>query len=277
MFLTNGFFYHGTIRKYIIMFGKMFNDINITRFDANSTAVQVKKVPISYGPTEKWLARMRQDPRERQVAMVLPRLSFEIIGMSYAPTRNLNRAVRDVKVNESDSTTYITQQVPVPYDFNILLSAMVATNEDGVQITEQIIPYFRPEYTVSADMIAEMGISRDIPIELVDVSIDDSYEGSFNDSRMIIYNFNFTLKGYLYGPLETKGGVIKRTIIDLTAALEGGPNQRITLTPGLLANGSPTTDSTLSVASNTIFANSNYGYAFDSNTFFDGVDRHNHE
>jgi hypothetical protein len=185
--------------------------------------------------------------------------------------------VRDVKVNESDSTTYITQQVPVPYDFNILLSAMVATNEDGVQITEQIIPYFRPEYTVSADMIAEMGISRDIPIELVDVSIDDSYEGSFNDSRMIIYNFNFTLKGYLYGPLETKGGVIKRTIIDLTAALEGGPNQRITLTPGLLANGSPTTDSTLSVASNTIFANSNYGYAFDSNTFFDGVDRHNHE
>lgn len=270
-------YYHGAIRKYIVMFGSMFNDIGIIRYDKQGNRSQAIKVPIAYGPKEKFLARLNQDPAlSRQVATQLPRMSFEITDMAYAPTRTVNKMQRNTAVGDQDSMRTKSQFAPVPYDISITLSAMFANNEDAVQVVEQILPYFKPEFTHSMKLVPDMEQHYDIPTVLQGMTIEDTYESDFQTRRAIIYSFNFVVKGYIFGPVSNKG-VIKRTIVDFNVA-EGdtlvdvtkGPNKRLTLTPGLLANGSPTSDSSASVAPSSISANSTYGFAFDSEDFFDG-------
>ncbi len=270
-------YYHGAIRKYIVMFGSMFNDIGIIRYDKQGNRSQAIKVPIAYGPKEKFLARLNQDPAlSRQVATQLPRMSFEITDMAYAPTRTVNKMQRNTAVGDQDSVRTKSQFAPVPYDISITLSAMFANNEDAVQVVEQILPYFKPEFTHSMKLVPDMEQHYDIPTVLQGMTIEDTYESDFQTRRAIIYSFNFVVKGYIFGPVSNKG-VIKRTIVDFNVA-EGdtlvdvtkGPNKRLTLTPGLLANGSPTSDSSASVAPSSISANSTYGFAFDSEDFFDG-------
>jgi len=270
-------YYHGAIRKYIVMFGSMFNDIGIIRYDKQGNRAQAIKVPIAYGPKEKFLARLNQDPAlSRQVATQLPRMSFEITDMAYAPTRTINKMQRNTAVGDQDSMRTKSQFAPVPYDISITLSAMFANNEDAVQVVEQILPYFKPEFTHSMKLVPDMEQHYDIPTVLQGMTIEDTYESDFQTRRAIIYSFNFVVKGYIFGPVSNKG-VIKRTIVDFNVA-EGdtlvdvtkGPNKRLTLTPGLLANGSPTSDSSASVAPSSISANSTYGFAFDSEDFFDG-------
>ncbi len=259
------------------MFGSMFNDIGIIRYDKQGNRSQAIKVPIAYGPKEKFLARLNQDPAlSRQVATQLPRMSFEITDMAYAPTRTVNKMQRNTAVGDQDSVRTKSQFAPVPYDISITLSAMFANNEDAVQVVEQILPYFKPEFTHSMKLVPDMEQHYDIPTVLQGMTIEDTYESDFQTRRAIIYSFNFVVKGYIFGPVSNKG-VIKRTIVDFNVA-EGdtlvdvtkGPNKRLTLTPGLLANGSPTSDSSASVAPSSISANSTYGFAFDSEDFFDG-------
>lgn len=280
-------FDHGVLRKYVIMFGNMFNDIVISRKNNSNEEVQSIRVPIAYGPKENWLARMNADPQlDKEVAIQLPRLGFEITQMSYAPTRSLNKLHKNTAIGATNDRLR-SQFTPVPYDIMFSLYGFFKYNEDAVQVAEQIIPFFRPEWTHSMKLIPEMGEYFDIPTVFQDMSIEDSYEADFLTRRAIVYTFNFVVKGYIFGPVSNRG-VIKRTLIDFTipqsntgstlvASTDVGPQSRLTLTPGVLANGSPTANSSASVPLTSINANSTYGYAFDNEDFFDGVARHEHD
>jgi hypothetical protein len=270
-------YYHGVIRKYIVMFGNMFNDIDVVRYNNAGTAVQTIRVPIAYGPKEKFLVRLRTDPNlNRDVAIQLPRLAFEVTDMSYAPTRTVSKLQKNTAIG-SHGDSLRSQFTPVPYDINMSLYGMFANQEDAVQVVEQILPFFRPEWTNSVKLVPSMGQFYDIPTVLTGLSIEDTYEADFQSRRAIIYTFNFTVKGYIFGPVSNKG-VIKRTIVDFAADdTVGTPfNERLTLTPGLLANGSPTANSSASIDTSNITANTTYGFAFDQENYFDGIDRHGH-
>lgn len=270
-------YYHGVLRKYVIMFGNMFNDIDVVRYNNAGNAEKTIRVPIAYGPKEKFLVRLNTDPDlNRQVAIQLPRLSFEITNISYAADRGFNKLVRNVS-QTSNPNVVKNSFSPTPYDINFSLYAMFAHQEDAVQVVEQILPFFRPEWTHTLRLIPEIDDTYDIPTVLNDLSIEDTYEADFQTRRAIIYTFNFTVKGYLFGPLSNKG-VIKRAIVDLSAnSIVGVPNNvRLDINPGLLANGSPTTNATASIATSQISANSDYGYTFEKEDYFDGIDRHGH-
>jgi hypothetical protein len=270
-------YYHGVIRKYIIMFGNMFNDIDVVRYNNAGTASQTIRVPIAYGPKEKFLVRLRTDPNlDRDVAIQLPRLAFEITDMSYAPTRSLSKLQKNTAIG-SHGDSLRSQFTPVPYDINMSLYGMFANQEDAVQVVEQILPFFRPEWTNSVKLVSSMSDFYDIPTVMTGLSIEDTYEADFQSRRAIIYTFTFTVKGYIFGPVSNKG-VIKRTIVDLAAdSTVGTPfNERLSLTPGLLANGSPTANSSASIDTSSITANTTYGFAFDQENYFDGIDRHGH-
>jgi len=276
------YFYNGVIRKYIIMFGNMFNDIQVVRYNSAGAAVQTITVPIAYGPSDKFLVRLNADPNlDRQVAIQLPRLSFELINMTYAPDRALNKMNKNTNIGSS-SKVVRSQYTPIPYDFQISLYGMFSNNEDAMQVTEQILPFFRPEWTQSLKLIPEIGDYYDIPTVFTDMSIEDTYESDFETRRAIIHTWNFTVKGYVFGPVSNKG-VIKRTVLDFVAqqsnnsiATEIGPHKKVILTPGQYANGSPTANSAASVSYLNISANSTWDYAFDKFDYFDGVNRHNH-
>jgi hypothetical protein len=277
--MFGGHYYHGAIRKYIIMFGSMFNDIDIVRYDKNGNRTQGIRVPIAYGPKEKFLARLNQDPSlDRQVATQLPRMSFEITDMAYAPTRTVNKMQRNTSAG-TNNQSLSSQFAPVPYDISITLSAMFSNNEDAVQVVEQILPYFKPEFTHSVKLVPDMDQYYDIPTVMQGMTIEDTYEADFQTRRAIIYSFQFVVKGYIFGPVSSKG-TIKRTVVDFNVA-EGdvlvdtskGPNKRVTLTPGQKADGTATTNSSESVATTNISPESTWGYAFDSEDFFDGQTR----
>lgn len=276
------YFYNGSIRKYIIMFGNMFNDIKVVRSNNAGEVVQTLPVPIAYGPAEKYLTRLTADPGlNREVAIQLPRLSFEMLNMTYAPNRSLNKTLRNTVLGTGDNTRQ-SQYTPVAYDFNMVLSGMFANNEDAVQVAEQIAPFFRPEWTQSLKLIPEMRTYYDVATVLNSVNIEDTYESDFQSRRAIIYTWDFTVKGYMFGPISNKG-IIKRTVIDMVAqdsdnpiAEQVGPHHKITLTPGLTANGEPTTNPDNSVALHSISEDDDWGYAFDREDYFDGIDRHEH-
>lgn len=267
-------FYHGALRKYIIMFGNMFNDLEVGRYDNSGQLIQSLQVPISYGPKEKFLARLREDPGlNKPFSTVLPRLSFEITNLSYDATRTYNKMNRILQTT-SGGDILKTQHSPTPYDIDIVLYGMFANNEDAVQVVEQILPFFRPEWTHSVKITSDMNEYFDVPTVLNDMSIEDSYDSDFETRRAIIYTFNFTIKGYMFGPVTNKG-VIKRSKIT-AIAIDDAVNDtysKVTTTPGQLANGEPTALSSLSVPISQIDANSNYGYAFDIENYFDIITR----
>jgi len=271
-------YYHGVLRKYVIMFGNMFNDIDVVRYNNSGQATQSIRVPIAYGPKEKFLVRLRTDPNlDRDVAIQLPRLSFEITNIAYASNRGLNKLTRNVGIRVDDNNKMRSIWTPTPYDINMSLYAMFEHQEDAVQVVEQILPFFRPEWTHTLTLVPEIGDTYDIPTVLNDMQIEDTYEADFQTRRAIIYTFNFTVKGFLFGPTENRG-VIKRTLVDLSAnSIVDTPNNvRLDIKPGLLANGSPTTNATASIATSSIGANSDYGYTFEKENYFDGIDRHGH-
>ena len=265
-------YYHGTIRKYIISFGNLFNDIVIARLNTAGERVQSIAVPLAYGPKEKFLVRLRQDPNfEQAVAITLPRMGFEITGMTYAPARKLSSTLKNVNLKSDDNDRLKTQYVPVPYDINILLSIFVSNADDGAQILEQILPYFRPEFTTNIRLIPEMNVVVDTPVVLQDVSIEDTYEGDFDTRRALIYNLNFSMKAYIYGPVANQG-VIKRSVTNFFGDVPADSAQieRLTVTPSQFANGAPLTspsaNASLSVETSAISANSDYGFTTDINT-----------
>lgn len=263
-----GWFTHGLIRKYIIVFGSLFDDITVQRYDNDGNHVQTLPVPLAYGPKQKFLVRLQDDPNfDKKIAISLPRMGFEIQGITYDSVRKLNTVTKNIKISDSDPTVLKTQYTPVPYNIEVQLSIFVKNADDGTQIIEQILPYFRPEWGTTVNVIPELNLSMDVPIILNSVSFEDTYEGDFQIRRALIWNLNFTMKTYLYGPTTTQG-VITRTQIDFHAntALLTPRSSRIVLNPGLLANGAPTTNSAASISRQLIKATDDYGFA--SNTFF---------
>ena len=209
-------FYHQTLRRLVIGFGTIFNNIVIQRKNSSGAVVQSIKVPLAYSPKEKFLARLEQqsDLSDRQVAVTLPRMGFEIAGINYDSTRKLTRVKKFRAVKTSNSTHLDYNYAPVPYNISFNLYSFTSSAEGGLQIIEQILPYFQPDYTVTVNIIPELNIKRDVPIILNSVNYEDIYDGSFANRRTVNYTLNFTAKTYLYGPIHT-GKVIKETQADM--------------------------------------------------------------
>jgi hypothetical protein len=207
--LNNNIFYHGIIRKSIVAFGRLFSDIYIDRKQGDSvtgTTVQRLQVPLAYAPKEKWLVRLEQDPNlENYTYTSLPRMSFEIISYTYDPQRKLNRMQQITCGGGEGSLT--TMYTPVPYNIDISLYILTKTQEDGLQIIEQILPTFTPEYTLTLNLIPDMNIKTDVPIILNSVAVSDEYDGDFQTRRFVTHTLNFQMKVNLFGAPSTKGVV----------------------------------------------------------------------
>ena len=212
-------FYHETIRKVVVAFGTMFNNIQLVRKDNTGKIVQSMKVPLAYGPRQKFLVRLAEDPDlTKQVAVTLPRIGFEIGGLSYDSTRKLNRVQKFKKVKSGTTKKLDMQYMPVPYNLDFILYVLAKNSDDSLQIVEQILPYFQPDYSITLNDIPEMDNKRDVPIILNGITYEDDYDGDYSARRSLIYTLNFTAKFYLYGPV-TSQGVIKTVQVDQYADL----------------------------------------------------------
>jgi hypothetical protein len=258
---------HDTLRKYVILFGTLFNDIWITRDNRNGESIQTIRVPLSYGPKEKFLARLEGNPDfSNKVGIVLPRISFEMTSFTYDSERKLNTLNKHYRqpTNNGTDDRIAYQYAPVPYNITFQMSIMVKNAEDGTRIIEQILPYFTPEWTATVNLIPEIGAVYDIPIILNDVSVTDTYEGSFEERRAIVWNLTFTMKAYVFGPTK-KSGLIKFVEGNIHTNLSQSSNAALTVTaqPGLTANGQPTSNAELSIDYLEIKSTDNYGFIND--------------
>lgn len=244
-------FYFSLLRKYVILVGTLFNNIQITRTDSTGKQTSLLKVPISYAPKDKMLSRVIQDPGiDRPSATIpLPAMSFEMGKMTYDGSRKLNTIGRIAVKDATDGSKFKYQYNPVPYNIEFKVYIYAKNAEDGTKIIEQILPYFTPDWTTTVNLIPEVEVTMDIPVTLRDISYSDTYDGEFKERRAIVWTLDLVLKGYLYGPVR-KSGIIKfvnvnfftPTVSDgnLTAAV-GNTDiaEKITVQPGLTPNGHP--------------------------------------
>lgn len=214
-------FYHGTIRRYVVMFGNLFNEMQIGRFDGSGNRIQTLNVPISYGPKQRFIERVLADPTlNRSISLTLPRIAFALTSMNYSPMRKLNSTLKFRKGTNDAYNKFSSTYAPVPYDFNFSLYVMVKNSEDGTQIVEKILPFFTPDFTVTMKVLPDLGINLDIPIELMGISSDDTYEGDFDTSRRVLtWDLEFIVKGYLFGPVS-QSGYIANAEVNLFDGLE---------------------------------------------------------
>ena len=211
------YFYHEILRKTVIGFGTLFNNINIRHKDASGTNFSVMKVPLAYGPMQKFLARIQQQPDlDRETAITLPRLSFEMQGIQYDPTRKTGIAQTFLTKNGTNAKRVY---MPVPYNIGFELSVMAKLSDDALQILEQILPYFQPSFNITVNLISSIGEKKDIPIVLESINYSDQYEGGFESRRTIVYTLSFVAKTYLFGPVaENPEGLIKKVDVDYYAS-----------------------------------------------------------
>lgn len=211
-------YYHGTVRKIVASFGSIFNDITIDRVQTDASVIQNIKVPLSYGGKEKYFARVEQDPLagsddQAAVGLVLPRMSFEITGMRYDSSRKLPSRQRTVNVNAIDNTTLDFDYNSVPYNIDLTLSILTDHMEDGLRIVEQILPQFRPDYTVTIVDIPELNIRKDITIQLNNVTPSDEFTGLSEDrTRITTWTLDFVAKANIYPPTENEKAVLDPTV-----------------------------------------------------------------
>jgi hypothetical protein len=197
------YFYHEILRRTIVSFGSLFNNITIKHTNSSNETISSIKVPLAYGPTQKFLARLEQVPNlNAPVQMTLPRMSFEFIGLNYDPTRKVTTTQTFLSAITTDKTQPRKSYMPVPYNMEFELSIMTKLNDDMLQIIEQIVPYFQPSYTLSVDLVQTIGEKRDIPVVLESISMQDDYEGDYSTRRALIYTLSFTAKTYLFGPIS---------------------------------------------------------------------------
>jgi hypothetical protein len=222
-------FYHRSIRKIIVGFGNLFSKITLVRYNPDMSEQERFIVPIAYASKERYVMRLEGDPdADKKVQLTLPRMSFEMNGVSYDASRKQNTNVRNYASGSSGAVS--AQYNPVPYNFDFSLYVYVRSIEDGTQIIEHILPYFTPDYTIKINMIPEMGIIKEIPIVLNSTKYDVEYEGSReNDSRMIIWTLNFTAKGHVFGGISSPK-LIHTTITNIIDNLT--PNDIITFNLG---------------------------------------------
>lgn len=219
-------YYWGSVRKAVTAFGLMFSNICIDRTDDNGNTIQSLRVPLSYAPKQKALAKIQGSPQsfEQSFQVILPRMSFEITNLYYDSQRKLG-SLQQVRVKDKtnpDNMTY--QYAPVPWTLNMALYIYGKNQDDTLQIVEQILPYFTPDYNLNLNALnVDLDIVNDLPITIGDISFDDTYEGDLNDARMIIWTLNFRVKLNFYGPSNTKG-VIKRANVNTYSNLSMSAN-----------------------------------------------------
>lgn len=254
MFVGQTGFGHGLLRKYVIYFGTLFNNIWLKRYDNAGTLVQTSKVPLNYGPREKFLARLDGNPNlERSIAIQLPRMTFEMTGLYYDPSRKLNAVNRTTAPVPGQEGLTRYQYQPVPYNIDFTLSIMVKNIEDGTYIIEQILPYFNPVWTATLNINPDLNQKHDVPITLDNIVCEDTYEGDFVNRRAVIWTLSFTMKGYFFGPTYQANGSIIREI-DVNVKVPGNGTSienanstntnyllNIDIKPGQNANGEPVT------------------------------------
>ncbi len=213
------YFYNEILRRTIISFGSLFNGISITHTDSSDATVGVMRVPLAYGPTQKFLARLNQSPDlNKSTAITLPRMSFEFTGMTYDPSRKVTTTqqftVKDPDSGKDTKKAYM----PVPYNMQFELAVMTKLNDDALQIVEQILTYFQPSYNISVELVESIKEKRDIPIVLENITMQDDYEGDFTQRRVLLYTLRFTAKTYLFGPVSTATtDIIKKMSVNYMA------------------------------------------------------------
>tara|TARA_R110000868_G_scaffold74148_3_gene214516 strand:+ start:2012 stop:3016 length:1005 start_codon:yes stop_codon:yes gene_type:complete len=221
------YFYHEIFRRTIIAFGTLFNNIQIQKTNSSGQVTSIIKVPLAYGPTQKFLARLEQQPDlNKPIQITLPRMSFEFVGLNYDTSRKLTTTQTFLSASVQDKTDIKKTYFPVPYNMEFELSIMCKHNDDMLQIIEQIIPYFQPSFTLSVDLIKTIGEKRDIPITLNNISMQDDYEGDFSTRRALIYTLRFTAKTYLFGPVLS--GVDKDIIKKISIGFVSGDSNSTT-------------------------------------------------
>ena len=213
--MISNYFYHEILRKTIVAFGTLFNDIQIKHKDNAGDDFSILTVPIAYGPVQKFLARIEQVPDlKKRVAITLPRMSFEMTGISYDSSRK-SSTMQTFKALDKSNNELTKVFMPVPYNVNFRLSIMSKLNEDALQVIEQILPYFQPHFNLTVDLVSSIGEKRDIPMILERISMDDQYEGDFTTRRVLVYTLDFVAKTYLFGPVGTPNeALIKQVQVD---------------------------------------------------------------
>jgi hypothetical protein len=257
-------FYHATFKKFVSGFGKLFSNIHVVRTNSSGTEKERIKVPLAYGPAEKYLVRQEEDPTlNRGYAIKLPRMSFEIKTIQYDSSRKLNTIKKNTQPIEDDQGNVIRQYQGVPYNLTIDLSIISKYIDDANQIIEQILPWFTPGYTITVNTIPEMNYKDDIPVVLNSVTLSDNYEESWTTRRDVIWTLSFTVKGIFYGPIVDKKIITKvqtdfytvKNTLDLDGNLSGISRQA---------------RQTTEIVSGTGEYNEDYGYTQRGESFEDG-------
>lgn len=275
-------FYHSLTRKYCILFGNLFNDITVRRYDSSKNMVSSILVPITYASKRKWVETLDKNyqtegPDGRPIAIQLPRMSFFFNSI----TPDFNRALtplNQLSKRTQNNNELLTTYQPIPYKINAELAVFAKTHDDASQIFEQIIPYFYPDHTNSINLIPELGRTMDIVTRIINPQMTDIYDGQFIARQALMWEFAFEMDAWYFGPIKRQGP-IKRVDVDLHATRGDGPVTpedraatppavRITATPGLTPEGKPTTNSAESIPYQDINAEDDYGFCIDIDDLF---------
>ena len=205
-------FYNQAVRKTVISFGTLFNNIELKKI-VDGQVMEVEKVPLAYGPKQKFLYRLQGNPTDgKKVAITMPRMYFEMTGIDYDPSRKTPATQKYKTVINDEGKEVRTQYVPVPYNISFEVGILAKSQDDGLQILEQILPFFQPSFSMSLKFIPDMDEVRDVAVVLNNVDFDDDWEDDFSTRRSITYSMQFTCKSYIYGPY-TKADVIRKSRI----------------------------------------------------------------
>jgi len=214
-------FYHSTMRKAVAVFGTLFNNINVVRSKADGSIISQVKVPLAYGPKQKFLSRIDQDTGSNaSMAVKLPRMGFEITSLELDSTQKLAKRNTIIESHASDATKKKTIKHQVAYNINVSLYILTKNQDDGLQVVEQILPYFQPEYNLTINPVSGFAYKQDVPIILTGVTMSDEYEGDYQTRRALIYQLDFTMKMKFFGPTGNQG-VIRTVNIDLNSNAGG--------------------------------------------------------
>ena len=274
--MLGNYFYHEVIRKTIIGFGTLFNGIEVRHDTSDGTIVDIKRVPLAYGPAAKFIARLDQQPElNKAVAITLPRMSFEMTSIAYDATRKAG-ITQTFKARDVNNNQLKKVFLPVPYNIGFELSLLTKLNDDALQVVEQILPFFQPSFSITIDLISSIGEKRDVPITLTNVNFQDDYEGDFSTRRALIYTFQFVAKTYLYGPIaDNPEGLIKKVIVDQYASVDrvnARREMRYTATP--TATKDYNSDGVIDSNDNALIVpGDDFGFSETSEFFDDGRDR----
>ena len=270
------YFYHEILRRTVIAFGSLFNDISIKHTDNNQNVKSVIKVPLAYGPTQKFLARLEQSPDlNKPIQITLPRMSFEFTGLTYDSSRKATTTQTFTLKSSENGLETKKAYLPVPYNMQFELSIMSKLNDDALQIIEQILPYFQPAYAMTVELVDDIHEKRDIPVVLESITMQDDYEGDFSTRRVLLYTLRFTAKTYLFGPVSsaTKDIIKKATIGYIAGDTTNSPIREIIYSaePRAIKNytGNVLTTLTKDISTEDILIQVNDSSSIISNTYLD--------